>query len=193
MLKRICIILLIAVIAIGITACTNPFSSDRPQLDTIKEICELETLTVKCNDVIKAEKKAGEGWEHLLETDRKYWVEYTGLVEMGVNAEDIEIKVKGNRVYIDLPEAEVLDVHVDDDSINEDSIYVSNDRFINPNKISAEEQTDIIREAQEQLKTAFEDNEEIKAEATQATKTAIENYIDKLGESFDVDYVIIWK
>ncbi len=193
MLKRICTIIMVVVIAIGITACTNPFSFERPQLNTIKKICELETLTVKCNDVIKAEKKAGEGWPHILETDREYWVEYTGIVEMGVDAEETDIKVKNNKVYIDLPEAKVLGVHVDSDSINEDSIYASNDRFINPNKISAEDQTEIMQKAEEQLEAAFEKNEEIKEETTEATKIAIENYIDKLGESFDVNYEIIWE
>lgn len=181
------------IVAISVTACTNPFSSDKPELNTIKEICELETLTVKCNDVIKATKNAGKGWEHVLEKDREYWVEYTGVVEMGVNTDETNIKVRNDKVYIDLPEAEVLDVHIEESSINKDSIYVSNDSFINPNKFSAEDQTDIINDAQNQLRTAFEKDKEIKAETTEATKEAIENYIDKLGKSFNVDYEIIWE
>ena len=177
----------------GITACDNPFDSGKPQLNTIKEICELETLTVKCNDVIKKKKKAGKGWKHVLEKDREYWVEYVGVVKMGMNAKEVGIEVKKNKVYIDLPEAEVLDVHIENDSINEDSIYVSNDSILNRNKISAEDQTKIIKDAQKQLKSLFEKDEDIKAETTQATKKAIENYVDKLGESFDINYEIIWK
>ena len=193
MLKRICIIIMVVVLAMCITACTNPFDPDKPKLNTIKEICELETLTVKCNDVIKAEKKAGEGWQHILEKDREYWVEYTGVVKMGVNADDIEVKVRNDKVFIDLPEVEVLDVHIDEGSISEDSIYVSNDGILNPNKISAEDQTEIIDKAQKQLETAFEEDEDIKSETTQATKRAIETYVDKLGDSFEVNYQIVWK
>jgi len=193
MLKRICAIITALIITMTLTACTNPFDPDRPQLNTIKEICELETLTVKCNDVVIGTKDAGEGWKHLLETDRDYWIEYTGVVEMGVNAEDTNIEVKDDRVYITLPKAQVLDVHVEPGSITEDSIYISDDSFFNKNKISADEQTEMVKEAQEQLRDTFEKDEEIKTETTQATKNAIENYVNKLGESFDVKYEIIWK
>ena len=172
-----------------ITACANP----KPKLDTIKQICELETLTVKCNDVVKGKKKAGKGWTHILEKDRVYWIEYTGIVEMGVNADDAVIEVSDDKVYITLPEAEVLDVYVDPESINKDSIYVSNDNFINPNEFTVKNQSKIIKAAQKQLETAFEKDKEIKEETTRATKKAIENYVNKLGESFDIDYEIIWK
>ena len=150
---------MVVALAMCITACANPFDSDKLKLNTIKEICEWETLTVKCNDVIKAEKKAGEGWQHILEKDREYWVEYTGVVKMGVNADDIEIKVRNDKVYIDLPKVEVLDVHIDEGSISENSIYVSNDGILNPNKISAEDQTEIIDKAKKQLETAIEEDE----------------------------------
>lgn len=193
MLKRISAIITVVAMLITLTACSNPFNPDRPQLNTIKEICELETLTVKCNDVVIGTKDAGEGWKHFLETDRDYWIEYTGVVEMGVNADDTNIEVKDEKVYITLPEAKVLDVHVEPDSISEDSIYISDDGFFNKNKISADNQTEMVKEAQKQLRDAFEKDKEIKTETTEATKNAIKNYVDKLGESFDVQYQIVWK
>ena len=151
------------ILGVSITACANPFKSSEPQLNTIQDICELATISFECNDVIKATKEAGEGWSHALEKDREYWVEYTGIVEMGIDGDATEIKVKNDKVYIDLPEAKVLNVHIKSDSINEDSIYVSNDSFINSNKITADDQTEIINKAQKQLEKAFEKDEDVKA------------------------------
>ena len=66
------------------------------------------------------------------------------------------------------------------------------DGILNKNPITAEDQTDAIAEANEQIRQSFAENETLLTHAQERAKLLIENYIEQLGTLSGVEYQINW-
>lgn len=192
MRKRMGNIYIVIMCLLLLNGCGNKKSVEVPELEQIRSICELSTLECVYNNVAKGTKTAGEGFAHLFEKDRKYWIEYEGYVKVGVDLSKIEMVVDGDRVKITLPKAEIQKIGIVDESFNEESVISNSDSFWNKNKITAEEQKKIVAEAQDKMKKEVQNNRGIMDKATQRAKTLIENYIKQLGEVVGITYQIEW-
>ena len=177
--------------AILLTACGKP--TVEPEISQIRNICNLATLECYFHNVAKSEKTAGSGITHSGESDRAFWVEYTGTVKLGIDMNKVEMNIKENEVEITLPQAEVLGIGIDTPTLNEDSYIMSQDSFFNKNKITADDQISAINAAQEKMKQTVSENTTLLTSAQDRAKTLIENYITQLGEAVGQPYTIIWK
>ncbi len=177
-----------------ITGCgsTEPEVIARPELDQVKTICELATLECYYHNVARSEKLSGEGISHWGEKDRKFWIEYDGIVKVGIDMNAVDMKVDGNVVSVSLPDAKILDISIDTNSYNEDSIIESEDALINKNKITADDMTLAVNTAQAQMKEEAENNSTIMGNAKKRAKDMIESYIKNLGEVTGQNYEIRW-
>lgn len=63
----------------------------------------------------------------------------------------VQMEIKESDIEITLPEAEVLDISIDKKTLNEDS-YITSQNSWNKNKITAEDQTEAIEKAQEEMR-----------------------------------------
>lgn len=82
--------------------------------------------------------------------DRQFWIEYTGTVKLGIDMSKVQMKVNGTDVTVTIPEAEVQQVNVDDDSYNSDS-YIFSEDGINKNEITAEDATGAVENARNEM------------------------------------------
>ena len=162
-----------------------------PDLTQVKSICELATLKCYYHNVAKSTKEAGTGFSHIGEKDRKFWIEYTGNVEISYKAELIKMQQDGNKIIITLPEPHI-DCTVDQDSWTEDSYVIENDQWIQKNPITAEDQTKAISQSKEDMENDVRNNSTLLATAKMQAQTLIENYINQIGNVTDVDYEVIW-
>ena len=172
--------------------CGKQDTSKLPELEQIKNICELSTLKCVYNNVAKGTKKAGEGIKHIGEKDRKYWIEYEGYVKIGIDLSKVQMDILGENVKITLPEAEIQEIGIVDETFTEESIISNEDSFWNKNKITAEDQQKIVADAQEEMKNEVAGNQSILNQATERAKNLIENYIIQLGNSAGISYHIEW-
>lgn len=101
--------------------------STEPDIMQVRSICKLATVECYYHNVAKSEKPAGTGIWHFGEKDRQFWIEYTGTVKLGIDMSKVQMKVNGTDVTVTIPEAEVQQVNVDDDSYNSDSYIFSED------------------------------------------------------------------
>ena len=166
--------------------------STEPDIMQIRSICKLATVECYYHNVAKSEKSAGTGIWHLGEKDRQFWIEYTGTVKLGIDMSKVQMKVDRTNVTVTIPEAEVQQVDVDDDSYNSDS-YIFSEDGINKNEITAEDATSAVENARNEMIKTAEKNTALLVNAQERAKKMIENYIMQLGETAGTEYQITWK
>ena len=182
----------LAILMIGaclIYGCGNQQSTFLlPEEEQIRQICELSTLECEFNNVAKGEKTKGEGIAHLGEKDRKYWIEYVGIVKLGIDMSKVSMEIKDTDVIITLPKAEIQFMDIKDDSYNADSVVTSQDAFFNKNKITVDEQQEAIADAQATMERTILESQDLMQKAQDRAKTLIENYIRNVGAASGITY-----
>lgn len=165
----------------------------RIELSKVQNICELSTLKCRYNNVAKSVKESGSGILHWGEKDRKFWIEYTGEAEIGIDMSKVKMEIKDENVMITLPKAELLEIKIDRNTLNEESFVASDDAFFNKNKITASDQQSAIKDAQKKMRQQVEQDEALFSQAEERAKKLIGNYVEKMGNAAGVEYRITWK
>lgn len=78
-------------------------------------------------------------------------------------------------------------------TIDEDDYISTSDSWFNKNQITADEQTQAVNDAQNEMVAAVEKNKALLVSAQERAKTLIENYVTQLGEATGIEYQITWK
>ena len=165
-----------------------------PGIDQVRSVCELATLKCYYNNVIKSEKDSGSGLWGWLKKDRKFWIEYTGTVKIGIDASCLKIELKDDdTIVVSIPEAKIMSTDVDENTLSEDSFILSEDGWLIKNKISAEDQSEAIKVAEKKMKDTVQQNKSLFATAQDRAKKMIKNYIDQIGNRIGKKYRIEWE
>ena len=173
------IVILIVLLLLVITGCGKKNTDVKPSLSQVRNISDLATVKAYYHNVAKVEKKKGQGLTHLFEVDRKYWIEYTGVVKIGIKMSSITIDEKDNVVIINMPRAEILSHHCE--NYNDDSIYKNEDGF-NENKIEDSEINEAIKKADEEMLEKVKSNQSLFNRAEDGAEKLIQNYIEQVGK-----------
>lgn len=187
-MKKIHVLLLIIFSIFLITGCNKKTSNLEPDLSQIRNISDLATVKAYYHNVAKVEKEKGSGITHIGEKNRKYWIEYTGVVKIGVKMSEITTEVKGNKVIVKMPKAVVLSHNYED--YNDKSIYKNDDSNFNSNKITNEEVNEAITKADNQMLVNVKANKGLFNQAEDNAKKLIKNYIEKIGELSNTNYEV---
>ena len=123
------------------------------------------------------------------ETKTQLWIEYSGIVKVGVDFSEVSMKVEGDVIQITIPEAKVLDYKVDEASLTEDSYLVGKSGLFAP-EISAEKQSDAFAAAEEKMKETAENDKALLLQARQRAETLLEEYARNIGELQGKEYQV---
>lgn len=164
-----------------------PVHDIQPQETQMKSICELATLKCYYHNVAKYYEKDAEG-ALLWKKDRKFWVEYSGIVTIGVDTSKVRIKVDDTNVTVTLPPATVMGCKVDETSLSEDSFIIAADSA----KVEAEHQTAAYKEAQANMEKSAASDSALLENARQEAQKLLENYINNIGDCVGKKYNIEW-
>ena len=189
-MKKIISILLVFMLAFSCMACaktTEPKQEIVPQASQMKAICELATMKCYYHNVAKytREDAAGILW---WKKDRRFWIEYDGIVTMGIDASLVDIEVDNDTVTITIPPAKVLGFEVDETTLNEDSYIVDTKSA----KVKAEHQTEAFKQAQDHMKEEAEKDTLLLANAQQRAQKLLEDYVNNIGNCEGKTYNIKW-
>lgn len=163
-----------------------------PQISRVKSICELVTVECRYHNIAKSTKEAGTGVLHWGEKERTFWIEYTGIAEIGFQTKDIKMKQERTNITIRLPKPYVS-CRVDSDSWTKDSYVISGDQWIQKNPITADDQTQAIQDAQIAMEENIRNNSSLLNTAELQAKELIENYITQIGEAAGITYTICFE
>ena len=187
-MKKITILLVGVIFLSVLCSCSN--KNSEPDILEIRSICELATLECYYNNVAISEKEKGEGFTHLFEKEREFWIEYKGKAKIGIDMSQVKMDIKDENVTITIPPAKLLDM----DKVADSYSYTSSkDGVINKNKITAEDQMKAVDKAQKEMEKQVNNNSKLLLTAQNRAKELIKNYIENMGEIAGKEYKITWK
>ncbi len=186
MKKIVCIVLVIATLLM-VSACGKKDTVEmQPELSQMKAICELATLECYYHNVAKYKEPVKVVW---WEETKHFWVEYEGIVKIGVDTSLITIDIsEDDTVSITIPPAEVFGCSVDSKTLTEDSFIVDSD---SP-KITADDQTEAFAQAEANMLKAARSDKTLLNNAQQRAKDLLENYVTNIGTCVGKQYKVVW-
>ena len=191
-MKRIIAILLMIASLLALCACGDasvPPATEEPQITQMRTICELATMDCYYHNVAKYyEKDADKGFLGLGKKDKKFWVEYSGEVTIGLDATLVALQVSGDQVTITIPPAKVLGAKVYSDSLTTDSYIIDKDSA----DITAEDQTRVFENAQADMLAQASNDHLLLFNAQQRAQMLLEDYVTNIGNAIGVTYQINW-
>ncbi len=181
--------LLISILLVTCTACgaKQEISVPEPEIEEMKAICELSVMDCYYHNVAKYFEENASGvlfWQK----DKKFWIEYGGVVKLGIDASLVNMSAEGDHLTITMPEAKVLSCTVDEKTLTEESYIVDQ----NSAKIDAEDEISAFEEAQKQLEENASNDTAMLLGAQQRAKSLIKDYIKNIGEVTGKTYTIEW-
>ncbi len=190
-MKKLLIAMMLILMTLSLAACGKDKEEDtakmEPEVTQMQSICELSVMECYYHNVAKYFEEDAEGFL-FWEKDKKFWIEYSGIVTIGVDASLVSMKVDGTTVTITIPEAEVLKCEVDESSLNEDSFIVDSKSA----DITAQDQTYAFGQAQEDLWNTAASDTALLQQAQDRTKQLLEDYVENIGEAFGIKYTVKW-
>lgn len=174
----------------SLTACgksgENPASME-PKTSQMKAICELAVMDCYYHNVAKFSEEDAEGI-FLWKKDKNFWIEYSGVVTLGIDASLVKVEVSGTEVSITIPDAGVLSCTVDSSTLTEDSFIVAKDSA----KVEAEDEVYAFSAAQTYLEETASSDTALLANAQQRAQELLEEYITNIGKAVGQEYTIKW-
>ena len=191
-MKRIIAILLMLASLLSLCSCGEssvPTAHEEPQITQMRTICELATMDCYYHNVAKYyEKDADKGILGFGKKDKKFWVEYSGEVTIGLDATLVALQVSGDQVTITIPPAKVLGAKVYSDSLTTDSYIIDKDSA----DITAEDQTRVFGNAQADMLAQASNDHLLLFNAQQRAQMLLEDYVTNIGNAIGVTYQINW-
>lgn len=187
-LNRVAKMLLVLVISV---CCLAGCSDEKSEADFsgINSVCELATLKCYYHNVAKAETEASGLLKKLGTGYKKIWTEYSGIVELGIDVNKVSISKPDDKgvVKVMIPDAEILNVDLDEDSMSEP---LTDTGFMT--KITKEEETAALAEAQNNMEETAQENTALLIQAKERAKNLVEGYVKNVGEQIGEVYTVEW-
>ncbi len=192
-------ILLTILLSLMCTACNNSAAPQQsqpqpvtpaiePQETQMRSICELATFDCYYHNVAKYNEKNAEGvW--LWAKDRKFWIEYSGIVTIGIDVSKVKFNINDDTVSITLPPAQVLGCKVDESTLTPESFIIAADSA----EVNGEHQTAAFKEAQENMENAASNDAVLLENARTRAKQLLEGYVNNIGNLVNKKYTIVWE
>lgn len=181
--------LLVGTVVLCLTGCGK--ETQTADFSGVTSVCELATLKCYYHNVAKAETEASGIFAKWLKTGyKKIWTEYSGIIEYGIDISQVTVSEpdKNGVVTVTMPDAQVLNVDVDEDSLG---TPLTDTGFLT--SVITEEKTTTLAGAQEAMEQQAKENTEMLSQAKARAKTLIEEYIKNVGESIGEEYTVEWK
>ncbi len=192
-MKKILALFLAVALLLSCVACSKReeenIISMEPKISQMKAICELAVMECYYHNVAKYfEEDAYKGFLGIGKKDKHFWIEYSGIVKLGIDVSLVSVTIDETQVTITLPEAKVLGCKVDAASLSKDSFIV--DR--NSADITADDEIKAFSEAQRHLEETATADKALLANAQQRAQALLEDYILNIGNAVGKQYTIKW-
>lgn len=187
--KKIFCLLVISMLCIGGCGDKNQKKEEESDFSAISSVCELATLKCYYHNVAKSETEASGLFKWLGKGYKKIWTEYSGIVELGIDVSKVSVEkpTADGVVKVTIPDAEILNVDLDEDSMSEP---LTDTGFMT--KITKEEETEALAEAQNHMEETAKENGNLLNQAKERAKSLIEGYVKNVGEQIGKEYTVEW-
>ncbi len=163
-----------------------------PQEIQVRNICKLATIEVYFHSVAKAVKPAASGLAGLNQADRRFWIEYSGYADVGIDMNKVEMTVTGHTVNVKIPHASLLgEIKVDSSSYDLESIAIeSQSKWKAENSITAADVTKAIRESNSFTMLDILKDKGMMLTAEERAMDFIRKYIAQISAYSKINYTV---
>ncbi len=185
------------ILSVTLTGCSHKStqSKEQPpaaeQLTTgqLRSVCELATLECYYHNTAKSSTdKKVLFWN----TNKKLWMEYSGIVKIGIDISRLDLQITGQVVTITLPEAKIISCKIDETSLSEDTFYTEQ-TGLGAEKITAQDQTDAFEKAQQTMLEEAQKDESLLLQAQERARTLLLNYVNNIADTIGTEYEVRWE
>ena len=157
-----------------------------PQEEQVKTICQLAVLECEYHNLAKYQD--GQKVERFLwmTKGKRFWVEYSATAVLGIDADQVSMKLQGDVVSITLPRARVLNCKVNGDSLSKDSYIVDKDSA----PVTAEDEVRAFKDAQDSLQQTVEADGDMLDLAQTRVEDLLRNYVNSLAKATGTEYQV---
>lgn len=157
-----------------------------PQEGQMKAICQLAVLECEYHNLAKYQD--GQKVERFLwmTKGKRFWVEYSATAVLGINADQVSMKLQGDVVSITLPRARVLNCKVNGDSLSKDSYIVDKDSA----PVTAQDEVAAFQDAQDGLQKTVEADNNVMNLAQKRAEELLRNYVNSLAKATGTEYQV---
>lgn len=181
---------LTAALCVALSGCSGKQEKKEPDFSGVQAVYELTTLKCYYHNVAEGEQASDGLFGPLLKTGyKKVWQEYDGIVEVGVDVGEIQIGTPNaeGEVEVHVPEAQVMSVYVDKDSIQEP---ITETGFLT--EVTTEEKTTAFQNAQKTMEGIAKENKAMLSQAHERAKRILEGYVKNVGNEIGETYTVKW-
>ena len=189
------IALIVDIILVAVFLFTNVINKSDPVVQQVSEsnirrICELASLECYYHNVSNWTQDAYGLFAFTGYGEKKIWIEYDGIVRVGINAGSVKISNpdKDDVITVTMPAAKVLDKDLDESTIKE----ITSDRTVLffTDQVNSDDKIQALAAAQNDMLESASKNEMILSEAQDRAKKIIERNIVALGEAGGKHYKV---
>lgn len=192
-MKKIIALAMSLVMCFVLTSCNSgnessvPEKIPEPEITKMRSICELATMECYYHNVAKFYEEKAESFLWFTK-DKHFWIEYAGVVTIGIDASLVNVMVEDEKVTITMPPAKVLGCKVDETTLDHRSVIVANGSAA----VTAEDQTAAFKEAQREMQDVASNDMMLLKNAQQRAQKLIEDYVVNLGKMVGKEYYVTW-
>ena len=185
------------ILSVTLTGCSHKStqSKEQPpaaeQLTTgqLRSVCELAPLECYYHNTAKSSTdKKVLFWN----TNKKLWMEYSGIVKIGIDISRLDLQITGQVVTITLPEAKIISCKIDETSLSEDTFYTEQ-TGLGAEKITAQDQTEAFEKAQQTMLEEAQKDESLLLQAQERARTLLLNYVNNIADTIGTEYEVRWE
>ncbi len=185
-MKKILLLLIITISLSMLTACSNNDTvTEEIQLAKMEAISELAVMDCYFHNVAKYSEEDASGF-FIWMKDKNFWIEYSGIVTIGIDASKLSLKIEGDHVMITLPHSQLLSSKVDSATLTEESFYVEKSSAA----ITAEDETTAFSEAQAKMEETASQDTTLLAQSDEKIKILLTDYVKNIGDLTGRQYTI---
>lgn len=164
-------------------------SAEQLNISQLQSVCELATLECYYHNTAKLNSQSRVLFWN---TSKKLWIEYSGIVKIGVDISKLDMKIKGHVVTIALPDAKIFSCKVDETSLSKETIYTEQ-KGLGGSKVNAEDQSKAFEEAQKNMLETVLKDETLLLQAKERAQALLANYVKSIGDAIGVEYEVQWE
>lgn len=164
---------------------------EKAEFSDVSKICELATLKCYYHDVAEFQKDPDGLFKYGLfhYGEKKMWMEYNGIVKIGIDVGQVKVEDPTDdgvvRIYV--PQATILDVYADKDTISDP--IEDNGMFT---EITAAEKAQAFSAAQATMKENASSDTSLLNQAHNNAKELLKQYVINVGKQIGQQYTVEW-
>ena len=164
---------------------------EKAEFSDVSKICELATLKCYYHDVAEFQKDPDGLFKYGLFKygAKKMWMEYNGIVKIGIDVGQVKVEdpTEDGIVRIYVPQATILDVYADKDTISDP--IEDNGMFT---EITADEKAQAFSAAQSTMKENANSDTSLLNQARNNAKELLKRYVVNVGKQIGQNYTVEW-